>query len=129
MSILGINKQDGIYLRELIMNSELKKEGIHFIKQVNLFDCNEDALKMVFKLYRKMNNIKTRQKITFTQGDFENEFVINEDTYGAHIYGASDNVLVFNLIHTTKITDRESTISTILSDEKVREFEASYKVI
>jgi hypothetical protein len=61
------------------MNSEIKKEGIEFLKEVNLFECNEYALKIVFKLFRNMNNIKTRKKITFTEGDFDNEFVINED--------------------------------------------------
>jgi hypothetical protein len=126
MYTLGFNKQDGIYLRELIMNSELKKEGINYLKEVNLFDCNEDALKMVFKLYRKINNIKTRKKITFTNGDFENEFVIDEDIYSSYIYSGSDNILVFNLVHTEKTTDRESTISTILSDDEVCEFDPSF---
>jgi len=124
--MLGFNKQDGIYLRELIMNSELKKEGINYLKDVNLFDCNEDALKMVFKLYRKINDIKTRKKITFTEGDFENEFVIDEDIYSSYIYSGSDNILVFNLVHTEKTTDRESTISTILSDDEVCEFDPSF---
>jgi hypothetical protein len=108
------------------MNSELKKEGINYLKDVNLFDCNEDALKMVFKLYRKMNNIKTRKQITFSKGDFGNEFVINEDIYNSYIYIASDNVLVFSLVHTEKTIDRDNTISIILTDDEVREFDPSF---
>lgn len=108
------------------MNSELRKEGIKYLKDIDLFYCSEDALKMVFKLYRKMNNIKTRKNITFSKGDFGNEFVINEDIYNSHIYSGSENILVFNLVHTEKTIDRESTISTVLSDDEVCEFDPSF---
>ena len=108
------------------MNSELRKEGIKYLKDIDLFYCSEDALKMVFKLYRKMNNIKTRKNITFSKGDFGNEFEINEDIYNSHIYIGSDNVLVFSLVHTEKTIDRDDTISIILTDDEVREFDPSF---